>query len=111
MRRAHLHGPVAALQAGQAGGVCTLYAARRAGYQPFPHQPSDGSARQRQDGAAVAALIQRSRNERSGGSAGNSAARFSFIAVTASRTWALLQIAPWIQPICLSESSTEWSRA
>ena len=30
---------------------------------------------------------------------------------TASRTCALLQIAPWIHPICLSESSTEWSRA
>src|SRR6185369_4970935 len=64
-----------------------------------------------QGGVEALKPLQRSRNERSGGSAGNSAARFSFIAVTASRTWALLQIAPWIHPICLSASSTEWSRA
>ena len=47
----------------------------------------------------------------SGASAAKCAGRFSFMAVTASRTCWLLQIAPCSQPICCRASSTEWSRA
>jgi hypothetical protein len=44
VRGAHLHGPVDAVQAGQAVGVCALHAARRAGHQPVSHQLSAGLA-------------------------------------------------------------------
>ena len=50
-------------------------------------------------------------NDCSGARSANLPARFSFMAVTASSTLALLQMAPCSQPICLSASSTEWSRA
>mgnify|MGYP006183647749 CR=1 FL=1 len=46
-----------------------------------------------------------------GASGVKSPARFSFMAVMDSRTWALLQMAPCSQPIWRRLSSTEWSRA
>ena len=53
----------------------------------------------------------RSRKPRNACSGANSALRLLLSATTASITFLLLQMAPCNQPICLSDSSTEWSRA
>ncbi|SPC14129.1 hypothetical protein CO2235_20119 [Cupriavidus oxalaticus] len=53
MRRADLHGRAAAVQAGEAGGVCALHAAWGAGYQSVPDELQYGLAGQQEECAAV----------------------------------------------------------
>jgi hypothetical protein len=84
-----------------------------AGWTSTPFAPATRSSCRRTPGPrgnkkAEANYI--SLKEPSAARSGNTPARLSFMAITDSRTCALLQIAPCTQPICLSESSTEWSR-